>query len=96
MHSHSTQRFESIQAGTKKHVKFRRLFDPESLSAQLPVEASRKSRVLNKSSSSCRKGRVYCSQMTSCREAKFYLNNYPKTTMDGDGNGIPCESQWCN
>ena len=26
-----TQRSESIQAGTKRHVKFRRLFDPESL-----------------------------------------------------------------
>jgi len=30
MHSHSTQRSEIIQAGTKRHVKFRRLFDPES------------------------------------------------------------------
>jgi len=29
-HSHSTQRSESIQAGTKRHVKFRKLFDPES------------------------------------------------------------------
>ena len=31
MYSHSTQRSESIQAGTKRHVKFRRLFDSESL-----------------------------------------------------------------
>ena len=30
-HSHSTQRSESIQVGTKRHVKFRRLFDSESL-----------------------------------------------------------------
>ena len=41
-------------------------------------------------------GKVYCSEMTSCDEAKFYLRNCPDTKMDGDGDGIPCESQWCN
>ncbi len=40
-------------------------------------------------------GKVYCSEMTSCEEAKFYLKNCPGTKMDGDGDGIPCESQWC-
>lgn len=40
-------------------------------------------------------GRIYCSQMTSCDEAKFFLRNCPGTKMDGDGNGIPCERQWC-
>jgi hypothetical protein len=40
-------------------------------------------------------GRVYCSQMTSCEEAKFFLQNCPGTKMDGDGDGIPCEKQWC-
>jgi len=39
--------------------------------------------------------KVYCSEMTSCEEAIFYLNNCPGTKMDGDGDGIPCESQWC-
>ncbi|MCB0198328.1 MAG: excalibur calcium-binding domain-containing protein, partial [Anaerolineae bacterium] len=41
-------------------------------------------------------GKVYCSEMTSCDEAKFYLRNCPNTQMDGDGDGIPCESQWCS
>ena len=41
-------------------------------------------------------GKVYCSEMTSCEEAMFYLNNCPGTKMDGDRDGIPCESQWCN
>ena len=41
-------------------------------------------------------GKVYCSEMTSCEEAKFYLNNCPGTKVDGDGDGIPCESQWCS
>lgn len=40
-------------------------------------------------------GRTRCSQMTSCDEAKFFLRNCPGTQMDGDGDGIPCEQQWC-
>ena len=40
-------------------------------------------------------GRKYCSQMTSCAEAKRFLQNCPNTEMDGDGDGVPCESQWC-
>jgi len=41
-------------------------------------------------------GKTRCSQMSSCEEAKFYINNCPGTKMDGDGDGVPCESQWCN
>lgn len=41
------------------------------------------------------KGKTYCSQMTSCEEAMFYQHNCPGTKMDGDHDGIPCESQWC-
>lgn len=41
-------------------------------------------------------GKTRCSQMASCEEAKFYINNCPGTKMDGDGDGVPCESQWCN
>ena len=40
-------------------------------------------------------GRKYCSQMTSCEEATFFLRNCPNTEMDGDHDGVPCESQWC-
>lgn len=40
-------------------------------------------------------GRTHCSQMTSCDEAKFFLNNCPGTKMDGNGDGVPCENQWC-
>lgn len=40
-------------------------------------------------------GRQHCSQMTSCQEAKFFLKNCPDTKMDGDGDGVPCEQQWC-
>ncbi len=41
-------------------------------------------------------GKIYCSEMTSCEEAEFYLNTCPGNKMDGDGDGIPCERQWCN
>jgi cold shock CspA family protein len=41
-------------------------------------------------------GKKHCSQMSSCEEAKFYLNNCPGTKMDGDRDGVPCESQWCS
>jgi len=41
-------------------------------------------------------GRTRCSQMTSCEEATFFLRNCPDTKMDGNGDGVPCERQWCH
>ena len=40
-------------------------------------------------------GRTHCSQMTSCSEATWFLRNCAGTQMDGDGDGVPCERQWC-
>ena len=40
-------------------------------------------------------GRERCPQMHSCEEAKWFLRNCPNTKMDGDNDGVPCESQWC-
>jgi len=40
-------------------------------------------------------GRTQCSQMTSCDEARWFINHCPGTQMDGDGDGEPCEQQWC-
>lgn len=37
-------------------------------------------------------GKQHCSQMASCTEARFYLKNCPAVKMDGDGDGIPCET----
>lgn len=37
-------------------------------------------------------GKQHCSQMASCAEAHFYLKNCPAVKMDGDGDGIPCET----
>lgn len=41
-------------------------------------------------------GRTMCSHMTSCDEATYFIRNCPNTQMDGDSDGIPCESQWCH
>jgi hypothetical protein len=40
-------------------------------------------------------GRTHCSQMSSCAEATWFLKNCPGVKMDGDNDGVPCESQWC-
>lgn len=40
-------------------------------------------------------GRTHCTQMTSCAEATFFIRSCPGTRMDGDNDGVPCESQWC-
>lgn len=34
----------------------------------------------------------YCKEMNSCEEAKYFLNNCNLTRLDGDNDGIPCES----
>jgi len=38
--------------------------------------------------------REYCSQMKSYDEAKYFTDYCPNTKMDGDDDGIPCESQF--
>ncbi|MBX3608329.1 MAG: cold shock domain-containing protein [Hydrogenophaga sp.] len=40
-------------------------------------------------------GRTQCNQMTSCAEATYFLRRCPGAQMDGDGDGVPCEQQWC-
>ncbi|MDY0070094.1 MAG: excalibur calcium-binding domain-containing protein [Porticoccaceae bacterium] len=40
-------------------------------------------------------GRTQCREMNSCAEAEYFLANCPGTELDGDGDGKPCELQWC-
>lgn len=37
-------------------------------------------------------GKRYCREMTSCEEARFYLTQCGVRSLDGDGDGIPCET----
>jgi hypothetical protein len=40
-------------------------------------------------------GKTRYHQMTSCEEATFYLHNCPGVQIDGDGDGVPCEKEYC-
>jgi hypothetical protein len=37
-------------------------------------------------------GKRYCREMTSCEEAKFYLNTCGVGSLDGNKDGVPCET----
>ena len=74
--------------------KFKSLFQSTSQTEQAN-SASASSASANKSLNARCDGRTRCSQMTSCEEATFFIKNCPDTQMDGDNDGIPCESQWC-
>ena len=37
-------------------------------------------------------GKRYCREMTSCEEAKFYLTQCGVATLDGNRDGVPCET----
>lgn len=75
------------------HVPAQNSIEPLSFPTQNPIEPL--SFPKKEANYSC-SGKVYCSEMTSCEEATFYQNNCSGTKMDGDGDGIPCERQWCN
>ena len=67
---------------------------PQPLAAPAPARAPAASSAAASTDFYC-DGRKYCSEMTSCNEARFFNRNCPGTKMDGDGDGIPCEMQWC-
>jgi hypothetical protein len=49
------------------------------------------SRMVLKAAFSC-DGRHLCRQMRSCAEARFFLEVCGVSRLDGDGDGVPCES----
>ena len=68
---------------------------PKFIAVELPIEVELPiPQALPTNNFQC-DGREYCSQMTSCEEATYFLNNCPAVKMDGDYDGIPCESQLC-
>ena len=40
----------------------------------------------------CDSSKKYCAHMDSCADAYFYLNQCGRTRLDGDKDGVPCES----
>jgi hypothetical protein len=60
-----------------------------------PVDVgSPRSENVDTTSYSCT-GKTHCTEMKSCKEAEYYLKNCPNVEIDGDGDGTPCEEQWC-
>ena len=60
-----------------------------------PVEKVRSDPAESRDDAFACDGRTYCSQMKSCAEAKYFRAHCPNVKMDGDHDGVPCESQWC-
>lgn len=79
-----------------------RHFTASSASAAMPVTANASSaravtpvaQPAPKPAYTC-DGRTHCSQMRSCDEATYFIRHCPNTKMDGNGDGAPCERQWC-
>jgi hypothetical protein len=65
-----------------------RKMHPSSLSSAVATSASDSAATPD---ASCGK-KKHCSQMTSCEEAKFYLAQCGVKSLDGDGDGTPCEA----
>ncbi|MFM9834659.1 MAG: cold shock domain-containing protein [Methylophilaceae bacterium] len=68
--------------------------EQQGLKESQPAQHKQVVPISNNQSFQCA-GKTRCTEMSSCEEAKFYLNNCPGTIADGDGDGIPCEDQWC-
>ena len=68
----------------------------QSDAVDTPTQASLETAQSQDSSRFSCDGRTMCSQMTSCEEARYFVQHCPNTKMDGNGDGEPCEQQWCN
>ena len=74
-----------------------RTYERRAALENMPADAVRVPAVALPSSGTYRcDGRTMCSQMTSCAEATWFVKHCPGTAMDGDGDGVPCEQQWCS
>lgn len=57
----------------------------DSIAQEFPVQQD------NGTDFSCG-SKKYCKQMSNCAEARFYLMQCGRSRLDGDGDGVPCES----
>lgn len=65
---------------------------PTPAAAPAPVSpAASAPKAATSSGFSC-SGKRYCREMTSCEEAKFYLNTCGIGSLDGNHDGVPCET----
>jgi cold shock CspA family protein len=84
-----------LSLGWLGYRKYQDLRATETASTRSAVTAGTRSAAPAAPSYHC-DGRTRCAQMRSCADATRVLEHCPGTEMDGDGDGIPCETQWCN
>jgi cold shock CspA family protein len=91
--SYGYSQYKQIRAQAKDELVEEPVYQASSAEDPSPKESEQLA--LPASSYSC-DGRTMCSQMHSCEEATYFIRNCPGTKMDGNGDGEPCEQQWCN
>jgi hypothetical protein len=74
-----------------KYGRGRYAADFEAAERGSPGLASSREPRLQRTQAACGSKRT-CSAMVSCEEALFYLRECGATRLDGDGDGVPCES----
>ena len=92
-----SQKNEIAPANAREEIQVADSSPPAQLPAEEPATQAPYSPPIETTSShtyTC-DGRTYCSQMHSCEEATFFLRNCPGVKMDGNNDGVPCETQWC-
>ncbi len=76
---------------TKAVISFRRALE-HSLAETEKRAPFRQSSPSEKPTNASCGSKKYCREMSSCEEAKFYLRECGLTRLDGDKDGVPCES----
>lgn len=94
-HFHSNKHYLALQSGAQQaHRGLWALADkpvqPEQWRKQHPSTVPS-----GKRNDACGK-KLHCSQMSSCAEAIFYLSQCGVKSLDGNGDGVPCESLCAN
>ena len=65
---------------------------PTSAATSAPASSAASAPTAATSSGFTCAGKRYCREMTSCEEAKFYLTQCGAGSLDGNRDGVPCET----
>ena len=86
--------FKEAQAYAKANNKG--LWSPNACNGELKSADSQTTSTSSSTSSfgSCGT-KTTCSQMITCEEAKYFLNSCGITRLDGDSDGVPCQTTVC-
>ena len=84
-------RYESAEAAAKKQK--RGLWSEANAIPPWAWRKGQRNSTVNATATKFQCGsKRFCREMTSCEEAKFYLRDCGLSRLDGDKDGVPCES----